>query len=182
MTGLTRGNFAADYAVIAYDRPLFNRRAAACSGRHPWRFLVADTQADNNPDQADYLNRHLPPFARLLGIHFVSAQSDRVIGEITVREDLCTQLETVHGGVLMSFADTLGACATLINLKDGQSTTTMESKTNFFARAPIGSRLRGESLPLHKGRSTMVWQTRITLETGRLVAVVTQTQMVLSNR
>ncbi|HEY6331979.1 MAG TPA: PaaI family thioesterase, partial [Blastocatellia bacterium] len=80
---------------------------------------------------------------------------------------------------LMSFADTLGACATIINLKEGQNTTTMESKTNFFARAPMGSRLRGESVPLHKGRSTMVWQTRITSESGKLVGVVTQTQMVL---
>jgi 1,4-dihydroxy-2-naphthoyl-CoA hydrolase len=140
---------------------------------------VKTGQINNHPDMAARLNKRLPPFARLLGIEFLSARPDSVIAEMLIREDLCTAFGTIHGGALMSFADTLGACATIVNLKEGQITTTMESKTNFFARAPMGTRIRGESLPLHKGRSTMVWQTRITSEDGKLIGVVTQTQMVL---
>ncbi len=79
----------------------------------------------------------------------------------------------------MALADTLGACATVLNLPEGASTTTVESKTNFLAPAPAGTRLIGECVPLHRGRRTMVWQTRITSADGRLIAVVTQTQLVL---
>jgi uncharacterized protein (TIGR00369 family) len=85
----------------------------------------------------------------------------------------------LHGGAYMAFADTIGAVATVANLKEGESTTTIESKTNFFAAIPLGDTARAECTPLHKGRSTMVWQTRITRGDGRLCAVVTQTQMVL---
>ena len=84
-----------------------------------------------------------------------------------------------HGGVLMAFADTLGAIATVLNLAHGQSTTTLESKTNFIAAAPIGAKLTAEATPLHRGRRTQVWETRITRGDGKLVAKVTQTQMVL---
>jgi uncharacterized protein (TIGR00369 family) len=99
-----------------------------------------------------------------------------------VREDLCTIPAIAHGGVLMSFADTLGATATVLNLPESAGTTTLESKTNFFAAAPAGSVITGECTPLHRGRSTMVWQTRITNAEGRLLALVTQTQMVLQPR
>jgi 1,4-dihydroxy-2-naphthoyl-CoA hydrolase len=143
---------------------------------------VMTGQTNDHPDMAVRLNHRLPPFARLLGIQFLSAQPDSVVAQMLIREDLCTALGTIHGGAFMSFADTLGACATIVNLKEGQTTATMESKTNFFARAPMGTRIRGESLPLHKGRSTMVWQTRITSEDGKLIGVVTQTQMVLEPR
>jgi len=85
----------------------------------------------------------------------------------------------LHGGAYMAFADTIGAVATVANLKDGETTTTIESKTNFFAAIPLGDTARAECTPLHKGRSTMVWQTKITRGDGRLCAVVTQTQMVL---
>jgi 1,4-dihydroxy-2-naphthoyl-CoA hydrolase len=88
----------------------------------------------------------------------------------------------LHGGAYMAFADTIGAVATVANLKDGETTTTIESKTNFFAAIPLGDTARAECTPLHKGRSTMVWQTRITRGDGRLCAVVTQTQMVLNAR
>ena len=98
---------------------------------------------------------------------------------MVVREEICTTPAILHGGAIMAFADTLGACATVINLQKGYSTTTLESKTNFFAPAPAGTKVIGECLPLHRGRRTMVWQTRVTAESGRLVAVVTQTQMVL---
>jgi 1,4-dihydroxy-2-naphthoyl-CoA hydrolase len=119
------------------------------------------------------------PFAELLGIEFVEAAADRVVAEIAVRDELCTQPAVMHGGAIMAFADTLGAAGTILNLPDGAGTTTIESKTNFLAAAPAGSRVRGEATPLHRGRRTQVWQTRITTEAGRLVAVVTQTQLVL---
>jgi uncharacterized protein (TIGR00369 family) len=133
-------------------------------------------------DMIAILQERMPPFSKLLGIHFVSATPERVVAEMVVREDLCTTPAVLHGGAIMAFADTLGACATVINLKEGFSTTTIESKTNFFAPAAVGTRVTGECLALHRGRRTMAWQTRITSERGKLVAVVTQTQIVLEPR
>ena len=124
--------------------------------------------------------RQLPlPFARLLGIEFLSASKERVTAEMLVRPELCTVNSVIHGGAIMAFADTLGAAGTVLNLPEGAGTTTIESKTNFLAAAPAGAKLLGEALPVHRGRRTMVWQTRLTLENGRAVALVTQTQMVL---
>ena len=122
------------------------------------------------------------PFANLMGVTLVSVTPDLVVGELTVREDLCTRPNVLHGGAYMAFADTIGAVATIANLKEGETTTTIESKTNFFAAIPLGDTARAECTPLHKGRSTMVWQTKITRGDGRLCAVVTQTQMVLKAR
>jgi 1,4-dihydroxy-2-naphthoyl-CoA hydrolase len=119
------------------------------------------------------------PFAKLMGISVVSVEPDRVVGELVVREDLCTRPAVLHGGAYMAFADTIGAIATVANLKDGETTTTIESKTNFFAAVPLGDTARAECTPLHKGRTTMVWQTRITRADGRLCGLATQTQMVL---
>ncbi len=130
-------------------------------------------------DDLARLNDGLLPFARLLGVRFVTAERDRVAAELMVRDDLCTRPAVLHGGALMAFADTLGAAGTVLNLPDTAQTTTIESKTNFFAPAPVGSRLLGEAVPLHRGRTTMVWQTRLATEGGRLVAVVIQTQLVL---
>ncbi len=96
-----------------------------------------------------------------------------------VREEHCTLGHTIHGGTIMAFADTLGAIGTVLNLREGQSTTTVESKTNFFAGAAVGSTVTAESVPLHRGRRTQVWETRLTNDSGRLLAKVTQTQMVL---
>ena len=96
-----------------------------------------------------------------------------------MREELCTSGSIMHGGAIMAFADTVGALGTIANLREGQGTTTIESKTNFFAGSPIGTRLIAEAIPLHRGRRTQVWETRITNAEGRLVAKVTQTQMVL---
>ncbi len=125
------------------------------------------------------LQERMSPFARLLGIRFVSVGPDGVVAEMEVREDLSTVPGIGHGGALMAFADTVGASATFINLPPGASTTTLESKTNFFAPAGVGTTVRGECLPLHRGRRTMVWQTRVVGPDGRLLALVTQTQMVL---
>ena len=130
-------------------------------------------------DELARLNELALPFAKLLGIEYVSASRDRVVAEMAVREDLCTRPAVLHGGAIMAFADTLGAAGTILNLPDGGGTTTIESKTNFIAAAPLGTRLTGETTPVHRGRRTMVWQTRISTAEGRLVALVTQTQLVL---
>ena len=130
----------------------------------------------------DLLNRLASdplPFARLLGIELVSVAPDRVVAQMTVREDLCTRPATLHGGAIMAFADTLGAIGTIANLDDGASTVTIESKTNFLRPAPLGVRLVGESTPLHRGQRMMVWQTRMSIDEGRLVALTTQTQLVV---
>jgi 1,4-dihydroxy-2-naphthoyl-CoA hydrolase len=119
------------------------------------------------------------PFSTLLGLTIVSVAPDCVKAELPVREDLCTRPAVLHGGAVMAFADTLGAVATMANLPDGAGTTTIESKTNFFAAIPLGDTAKAECTPLHRGRTTMVWQTRITRGDGRLAAIVTQTQLVL---
>lgn len=122
------------------------------------------------------------PFAELLGIRFVSASADRIEAVMEVREDLCTTPAVLHGGAIMSLADTLGACATVLNLEDGAGTTTLESKTNFLAPAQVHTTVKAECTPIHRGKRTMVWQTRVTGADGRLVAIVTQTQIVLEPR
>jgi uncharacterized protein (TIGR00369 family) len=119
------------------------------------------------------------PFAELLGIRYLSASKERVTAELMVRDELCTRPAVLHGGAIMAFADTLGAAATVLNLPEGAWTTTIESKTNFLAPAPVGDKVRGETTPIHRGRRTMVWQTRISTAEGRAVALVIQTQMVL---
>lgn len=115
----------------------------------------------------------------LLGIELTEAAPERVLATLTVRQDLCTVGNALHGGAIMAFADTLGAVGTIVNLPAGHRTTTIESKTNFIGSAPLGTRVTGEATPVHRGRTTMVWQTRITSEAGKLVAIVTQTQMVI---
>jgi uncharacterized protein (TIGR00369 family) len=131
-------------------------------------------------DALERLQQTPLPFATLLGIRFTSASKERVTAELVVREDLCTRPAVLHGGAIMAFADTLGAAATILNLPAEAATTTIESKTNFVAPAPVGTTVFGETTPIHRGRRTMVWQTRVTTEAGRVVALVIQTQMVLS--
>src|SRR5947209_281415 len=122
-------------------------------------------------DLIDRVNETKLPFAELLGIEFVSALPDRIVAEMTVREDLCTTPAVLHGGAIMAFADTLGAMGTLVNLPQGAGTTTVESKTNFVAPAPVGTRVIGETTPVHRGRRTMIWQTRVSSSEGRLVSL-----------
>ena len=130
------------------------------------------------------LEKHLAGlFPDLLGIRFREAEPGCVRASMAVRDDLCTTPGVLHGGAIMAFADTLGAAGTVINLPEGHATATIESKTNFIAGAPVGATLIGEATPVHRGRRTQVWQTRITLESGGgLVAQVTQTQIVLEPR
>jgi uncharacterized protein (TIGR00369 family) len=115
----------------------------------------------------------------LLGIRFVEMTQDRVVAELAYREALTTVGGSLHGGALMALADTVGAVATVLNLPAGATTTTLESKTNFLAAARSGI-VRAEATPLHRGRRTMVWQTRVTDEGGRLLSLTIQTQMVLT--
>lgn len=120
------------------------------------------------------------PFAQLMGVTFTHAEPDKVVATMVVREDLCTVGNAIHGGAVMAFADSVGAAATVINLPpDAKGTTTIESKTNFVGAAKAGSTIIATATPVHLGRRTHVWQTRLEAGEGRLVAIVTQTQMIL---
>ena len=120
------------------------------------------------------------PLAVLMGVTFTHAEPDKVVATMMVREDLCTLGHTIHGGAVMAFADSVGAAATVINLPpDAKGTTTIESKTNFVGGAKAGTTVTATATPVHLGRRTQVWQTRLETAEGKLVAVVTQTQMIL---
>jgi len=120
-----------------------------------------------------------PLFPGLMGVRLVALAADRVVAEMRVRPDLCTTGGILHGGATMAFADTLGAVGTILNLASGKRTTTTDSSTKFIAGARVESTVTAESLALHRGRTTMVWQTTIRNADGKLCAVVTQTQLVL---
>ena len=123
-----------------------------------------------------------PLFPGLMGVRLLELEPDRVVAELAVRPDLCTAGGIMHGGAYMAFADTLGAVGTVINLAPGRNTTTTDSSTKFISGARVGTTVKGESLALHRGRTTMVWETRITNAEGKLCAVVSQTQLVLEAR
>jgi uncharacterized protein (TIGR00369 family) len=121
-------------------------------------------------------------FPGLLGIQYLEASAEVVKASMVVRPELCTVGDTLHGGAIMAFADTLGAVATVLNMPEGSRTATIESKTNFIRPAPIGTKVIGESTALHKGKRTMTWQTKVMTEEGKLIAFVTQTQMVIDQQ
>src|SRR5579862_4788688 len=121
---------------------------------------------DSNPDIQ-------PPFAELMGMKITQISPEKVTAELFVRDELENRMGVLHGGAVMALADNLGGTATFANLPNGARTATIESKTNFFAPIPIGDTAHAECTPLHRGRSTMVWQTRITRSDGRLCAIVT---------
>ena len=123
-----------------------------------------------------------PLFPGLIGVKLLEVTAERVVAEMLVRADLCTAGNILHGGAYMAFADTLGAVGTLVNLPAGRRTTTTDSSTKFIAGAKVGTMVRGESVALHRGRTTMVWQTSVTNAEGKLCAVITQTQLVLEPR
>jgi uncharacterized protein (TIGR00369 family) len=123
-----------------------------------------------------------PAFARTLGMKLISFSRDAVVATLEVGPGLINRNGMLHGGATMALADNLGGTATLLNLAPGETTTTIESKTNFFAALALGEVARAECTPLHRGRTTQVWQTRITRGDGKLAALVTQTQMVLKPR
>lgn len=120
-----------------------------------------------------------PPFGDFMGMKITHLSKDKVEAEMPMREEFNNRFGTMHGGAIMALADNLGGTATFANLKEGERTATIESKTNFFAPIPVGDIARAECTPLHRGRTTMVWQTKITRKDGRLCALVTQTQIVI---
>ena len=120
-----------------------------------------------------------PIFPGLMGVQLREVAPEKVVGTMLVRPDLCTAGGILHGGASMAFADTLGAIGTIANLPEGKTTTTTDSSTKFIAGAKLGTTVRGESVALHRGRTTMVWQTSIYNEAGKLCAVVSQTQLVM---
>jgi 1,4-dihydroxy-2-naphthoyl-CoA hydrolase len=120
-----------------------------------------------------------PPFANFMGMKVTHVSKDKVSAELFVRDELNNRFGVLHGGAVMALADNLGGTATFANLPEGGRTATIESKTNFFAPVPVGDTAYAECTPLHRGRTTMVWQTRITRNDGRLCALVTQTQIVM---
>lgn len=120
------------------------------------------------------------PFAKLMGVQVDEATKEKIRGRLLVRDDLCTAGAIMHGGAIMAMADALGAIGAFLTLPEGaKGTTTIESKTNFLGPAPQGATVIAETAPVKIGRTLSVWQTRITLEDGRDVALVTQTQLVL---
>lgn len=119
------------------------------------------------------------PFSNLMGVEIVERGKEKVVGRLLVREDLCTAGGILHGGAFMAFADALGAIGGVMNLSPGARTTTLESKTNFLGSAKVGTTVTGEATPLHVGRRSSVWQTRITNDDNRLLALVIQTQMTI---
>jgi 1,4-dihydroxy-2-naphthoyl-CoA hydrolase len=119
------------------------------------------------------------PFADLMGVEILERGRERVRGRLVVREDLCTAGSILHGGAYMAFADALGAIGGVLNLPEGARTTTLESKTNFLGSAKAGETLEGETTPLHVGRRSSVWQTRVTNAEGKLLCLVIQTQMTI---
>jgi 1,4-dihydroxy-2-naphthoyl-CoA hydrolase len=125
------------------------------------------------------INAQRLPFGELLGIAYVRADQDQVVAKMTVRDNLCTLGGAAHGGAIMALADTVGAAATIVNLPDGARTATIESKTNFIRPAPVGTTVTATASAIHRGRRTQIWSTRVEDDDGHLVAVVTQTQMVL---
>jgi len=131
----------------------------------------------STPEKINQLIKSM--FPGTMGVEVTEVSPDRIVGRMLVRPDLCTSGSTLHGGAFMAFADTLGAVATVVNMPAGSRTTTIESKTNFLGGAPVGTTVTGETTPFHKGRTTQVWQTQIRSEAGKLIAVVTQTQMVI---
>jgi uncharacterized protein (TIGR00369 family) len=120
-----------------------------------------------------------PLFPGLMGVRLTELTPERIVAEMKVRPDLCTAGGILHGGAYMAFADTLGAVGTLLNLKPGKGTTTTDSSTKFIAAARLDTVVTGECVALHRGRTTMVWQTSVRNADGKLCALVTQTQLVL---
>jgi 1,4-dihydroxy-2-naphthoyl-CoA hydrolase len=141
--------------------------------RNPGRDTLAALQGETIMSQTDTGM----PFANLVGVQILEREKDRVVGQLEVREDLCTAGGILHGGAFMAFADALGAIGGFLNLPAGARTTTLESKTNFLGSAKIGTTVTAEATPLHIGRRSSVWQTRITDRDGKLLALVLQTQM-----
>jgi 1,4-dihydroxy-2-naphthoyl-CoA hydrolase len=119
-------------------------------------------------------------FPGLMGVEMTEVTPERIRATLRVRPDLCTGGGILHGGAIMAFADTLGAVGTMVNMPEGARTATIESKTNFIGGARVDTVVHAEATPIHRGKTTQVWQTRVTSEDGKLVGLVTQTQIVIA--
>lgn len=137
-----------------------------------------DTQ-HSDPGSDPWHPDRQPPFANFMGMKVTLVSPERVTAEMVVTKQLSNRNGILHGGAVMALADNLGGTAAVANLPPGHTTTTIESKTNFFAAIPLGETAFADCTPLHRGRTTTVWQTRITRADGKLAALVTQTQLVL---
>jgi 1,4-dihydroxy-2-naphthoyl-CoA hydrolase len=122
----------------------------------------------------------LPAFTRLLGVNVLHRSPERSEAELPVRAELCNRRGVLHGGAVMALGDTLGGMTASISLPYCGRTATIESKTNFFA-VPKGDTAHAVCMPLHRGRTTIVLETRITRGDGKLAAIVTQTQLIFDN-
>jgi 1,4-dihydroxy-2-naphthoyl-CoA hydrolase len=132
------------------------------------------------PDVESLQQLFAPLLPGLLGMTLTEVGADRIVATLLVRPDLCTTGDVLHGGAIMAFADTLGAVGTFMNLPPGARTTTIDSNTKFVGAARLGETVTGESTPFHRGRTTLVWQTLVKSSTGKLCAIVTQTQLVIA--
>ena len=126
-----------------------------------------------------FMESGAPGLVTTLGFRLTHCSEERVEATLVARPEVSNRAGVLHGGALMALADTLGGAGTIANLPEGASTVTIESKTNFFAAVPVGDVARAECTPLHRGRTTMVWQTRVTRGDGKLAAIVIQTQLVI---
>ena len=129
-----------------------------------------------------FMEGNRPHFSNFVGLKIVSISPEKVEATLQAREELSNRAGVLHGGAIMTLADTIGGVGTTANLPKGSNTVTIESKTNFFVAIPIGETAHAECTPLHRGRTTQVWQTKITRDDGRLAALVTQTQLVIPPR
>jgi len=123
--------------------------------------------------------QELMPFAVALGIELEQPSPERAAGSLAWAPERCTAGGIMHGGAILSLADTLGAVCAFMNLPPGAATTTIETKTNFFRAVRAGS-VTGVARPLHVGRTIIVVQTELSDDDGRAVAQTTQTQAVLA--
>ncbi len=131
-------------------------------------------------DLSAMMQQNDTPYGKLLDIQYVEVSKDVIRAELHIRDELATSATRMHGGVMMGFADNLGAVATFLNLPEGAAgTTTLESKTNFLAAVPVGEKAIAETTPVHRGRTTQVWQTVLYNEAGKKAAIITQTQLIL---
>lgn len=129
--------------------------------------------------RSDRILNDQPPLARLMGIEILSGSKERVVARMRVVEEVTNRNGVMHGGAIMAFADNLGGTLASLHLADDQITTTSESRTYFLRGIPPGEYASGVATALHTGRRTMVVETRITREDGKLAAIVTQTQMMI---
>lgn len=121
----------------------------------------------------------LPPYSQSLGLVLLTVSPDEVTAKLLVRPDMGNRNGVMHGGAIMGAADSIGGVAAAVNLAEGASTTTLESKTNFIRPIQIGEEITLTCIPLHRGRKTMIWQTTVARSDGRPAAIITQTQLTL---